>query len=685
MDNDSRKKELWVGIDVGGTFTDLVMLDPISNESWISKVASSPPHYSRGVLDALARVTDDLGSLKLFLHGTTVHLNAFLERKGERAALVTTRGFGDAYAMRRGNRTRPYDLHFRYPEPLIPRDRIFEVGERMSAAGKVLSPLTDDELNVLGQRLKEANIQAIAVCLLHSYANPEHETRIRNHLEATLPGAFITCSQELSQEWREYERLSTTAINAYVSPILRRYLDELGDALEERGYRGHVYVMRSNGGLASAKASGRTAALSLMSGPVGGNVASRMLGRKVGEPNLICIDMGGTSFETSLVVNGESGTVNSQEVSGFHVQSPMVDIHTIGAGGGSIAWNDGGLLRVGPQSAGSSPGPAAYALGGTDATVTDANVVLGRLNPARPFGGTIALDRQLATEAVTRLGKAFGLEMKVAAEGILDIVNENMANAIRTMTVRRGMDPRHFALVAFGGAGPMHAAFIAKLLGMRRIIVPNAAGAFSAWGMLETDVRHDVSCNYTVGLNDLDVSDLVSRYRSLEETLANQLSDEGLKRTAVAMHRSVDIRYLGQEYTLTLPLPFSDDPAHLTPAHLKASFDDAYQNTYGHKNPAEQAEIVNLRVHATGSLRNGKRVELTAPSVPAEDNSELHDVIFDRQDHPTRFLHRDALIPGELYRGPIVVEELSCTTVVPPGFAARVDPHGNLVLDAEGE
>lgn len=685
MATDLPNKEFWVGIDVGGTFTDLVMVDPISNETWISKVASTPPHYSRGVLDALARVTDDLGSLKLFLHGTTVHLNAFLERKGETAALITTKGFGDAYAMRRGNRTRPYDLHFRYPEPLVPRDRILEINERMSPAGKVLSPITDDDLNTLARQLKGDGIKSIAICLLHSYANPEHETRIRNHLQTALPDAFITCSQELSQEWREYERLSTTVINAYVSPILQRYLDELSDALEARGYRGHVYVMRSNGGLASARASGRTAALSLMSGPVGGNVASRMLGRKVGEPNLICIDMGGTSFETSLVVNGESGTVNSQEVSGFHVQSPMVDIHTIGAGGGSIAWNDGGLLRVGPRSAGSSPGPAAYGLGGKEATVTDANLVLGRLNPTRPFGGTIALDRTLALEAVVRLGKVFGLDANVAAEGILDIVNENMANAIRTMTVRRGMDPRHFALVAFGGAGPMHAAFIARLLGMRRIIVPNAAGAFSAWGMLETDVRHDISCNYTVGLNDLDVTDLVSRYRALEESLAEQLSDEGLKRTAVAMHRSVDIRYLGQEYTLTLPLPFSDDPGHLSPEHLKATFDDAYENTYGHKNPAEQAEIVNLRVHATGSLRDGRQLELTAPSAPAADTSEVHDVVFDRQSHPTRFIHRDSLVPGERYRGPIVVEELSCTTVVPPGFSAQVDPYGNLVLDAEGD
>lgn len=699
--------ELWVAIDVGGTFTDLVVLDPVGGRIVVNKVPSTPPHYSQGVLDVLDGVTEDCESINLFLHGATVHVNALLERKGVRSALVTTAGFGDVYAMRRGNRTRPYDLHFRYPTPLIPRSRIFEVDERLDAAGNILAPLDVSGLDPIIERVLAEGIQSVAVCFLHSYLNPVHELAACDYINSKAPQLFVTPSFRVCQEWREYERTSTVVMNAYVSPILQRYLDDLQQVLSERGFGRRIYVMRSNGGLASAEESGETAVLSLMSGPIGGNVAGKALSKETGRPNLICIDMGGTSFETSLIVDGESAVVTSKEVSGFPVQAPVVDIHTIGAGGGSIAWNDAGMLRVGPQSAGAVPGPACYQRGGADATVTDANLVLGRLNPDRPFAGNVELNLGLAQEAVGRVAADFGLSLMEAAEGIVSIANENMANAIRTMTINRGIDPRDFALVAYGGAGPMHAAPIAESLGVRTIVIPKAAGAFSAWGMLETSIRHDLAANFVTPLASIDRAAAERRLNELEGALRDQVGAEGVQTSSITFSRFIDVRYVGQAYTLMLPLPSGQSFEEIEPDEIKALFDDTYERTYGHKNPAEAAEVTSLRVTAEGPLQNregnpvrsvsdagaagpGQAPAGVATSEGAATGAddrvggtptvEKRLAVFDGAEYEVSFVERRELQVGDVLDGPVVVEEQSCTTIVPPGFQLSLDQAENLII-----
>ena len=690
--------ELWVGIDVGGTFTDLVALDPATGRIEVNKVPSTPPNYAQGVLDVLDGVTEDYGRITLLLHGATVHVNALLERKGVPSALITTAGFGDVYAMRRGNRTRPYDLHFRYPEPLIPRGHIFEVEERLDAAGGELKPLKESELDSVVEQILAQEIQSVAVCFLHSYANPAHEFAACDYIKKKAPGLFVTPSFRVCQEWREYERTSTVCINAYVSPILQHYLHELTQVLSDRGFSRRIYVMRSNGGLASAEESGETAALSLMSGPIGGNVAGRALSTDTGMQNLICIDMGGTSFETSLIVEGQSALVTSKEVSGFPVQAPVVDIHTIGAGGGSIAWNDMGLMRVGPKSAGAVPGPACYDRGGVDPTVTDANLVLGRLNPDRPFAGNVKLDLQLAEAAVARLAGEFGLSLIQAAQGIVAIVDENMANAIRTMTINRGIDPRDFALVAYGGAGPMHAASIADSLGVKTVVVPKAAGAFSAWGMLETSIRHDLAANFVCLLASIDQAAAERRLCELEDALRSQVEAEGVHASRITFTRSIDVRYLGQAYTLMLELPSGLAFEDIDPKEIKGLFDDIYEKTYGHKNPAEAAEVVSLRVTATGPLQEsipkafrlagGEASESGAPGAGSSDGKPAAEVqkraaVFGGQEYKLNFIDRSGIRADDRIEGPVVVEEQSCTTIVPPGFQLS-DRFGNLIITRKG-
>ncbi|HWK50402.1 MAG TPA: hydantoinase/oxoprolinase family protein, partial [Steroidobacter sp.] len=485
------ENRVFVGIDVGGTFTDLVMFDPASHALKTVKVPSTPPEFWPSVVAALEAAGIEKKQPITILHGTTVHLNAFLERKGVKTALITTAGFRDIYEMRRGNRPRPYDIHFKYPTPLVPRKHIFEIEERTAADGTVIRAPNLAELSKIAEQIRADGIQSVAICFLHSYRNPENERIVEEALKQLLPDVFVCASFQICREWREYERTSTAIINAYVSPILKQYLTRLENALEQWPDN-RLFLLQSNGGLISAREAKDKGILTLLSGPVGGNVAGRMLAA-TGDRNLICIDMGGTSFEASLVVEGASAIRTEREVGGFPILAPLVDIHTIGAGGGSLAWSDGGLLRVGPQSAGARPGPAAYGNGGTEPTVTDANLALGRIRDDATLGSGLKLHRDLARAAAARFGSTLSLECDPTAQGILDVINEQMANAIRTITVRRGIDPRTFSLVAYGGAGPMHAAEIARLLGIRKVIVPQSAGAFSAWGMLQSDLIHDLA------------------------------------------------------------------------------------------------------------------------------------------------------------------------------------------------
>jgi N-methylhydantoinase A len=668
-------------IDIGGTFTDLVLYREGEGIS-LAKVPSTPPDYSRGVVDALSRELDSFEEMSLFVHGTTAQLNAFLERKGARTALLTTRGFGDVYAMGRGSRDRMYDLHYRNPEPLVPRRRVFEIDERMGAKGEVLTPLDRAALPGILARLRQEQVDSLAICFLHSYVNPQHEREAAEFLEREAPDLFVSPSHRVCREWREYERTSTAVMNAYVSPILDRYLESLRGELRERGYRKKIYLMQSNGGLIDTDEASSRGVLTLMSGPVGGSVGSLALSAQIREGNLICTDMGGTSFDVSLVVGGKAAGTSERKLGGLPLLAPMVDIHTIGAGGGSIAWNDAGSLRVGPRSAGAVPGPACYGRGGTEPTVTDANLVLGRVDPDGFLGGAMRLSRELAEEAVDGLAAEFELSRSSMAEGILNVVNSQMANAIRSVTVSKGIDPRGFALVAFGGAGPMHATFIATELEIDHVIVPRAAGAFSAWGMLTTDLRHDLSQTYITSLQKLRIEDLDRAFGEIEESLRALLASEGVARSEMRFKRALDMRYRGQEYFINVGLP---EDLSSTSA-LKPLFDEQYERTYGHKNLAEDVETVNLRVQGTGALgKNENVIQAPLAAGKASARQPLHRrTLFDGEPLDTLFIPRSRVPEGDVIEGPAIVEETSATTVIPPGFQVSLDPFGNLRIERKG-
>ncbi|GGD72525.1 hydantoinase/oxoprolinase family protein [Croceicoccus mobilis] len=674
----------YVGIDVGGTFTDLAMYDEASGLFSTVKVPSSPPEFWPSVIRALDAADIDATRDATVLHGTTVHLNAFLERRGARMALVTTQGFRDVYEMRRGNRPTPYDMHFRYPDPLVKRRDIFTVDERTMPDGSIIAEPDDAEIAALAEQLREGGYEAVAICFLHSYRNPANEARVADALRQALPDMLIGPSHEVCREWREYERTSTSVINAYASPVLKRYLSDLLSALEEKANT-RLFLLQSNGGLMKAEDAGDRGILSLLSGPVGGNVAGRALAEEAGFPNLICIDMGGTSFEASLVIDGQSVVQNEREIGGFPVLSPMVDIHTIGAGGGSIAWNDAGSLRVGPQSAGARPGPACYGHGGTQPTVTDANIALGRLEDGCAFGD-LKLSADKAKAAIADFASGFDMPGDTMAQGILDVINEQMANAIRTITVRRGIDPREFALVAYGGAGPMHAADIARLLGVGKVVVPRAAGAFSAWGMLQSDLVHDHAETILSPVEDIDWTELDSWYADAGTALTERLKAEGVPEERIMLERMVDVRYVGQEHTIAITLEAelfasSDGCA----SALRDKFENAYRQVFGHSNPEEALEVATLRLRATGRSALDARTLLAAnDAVPESDRAErTGSIIFDGNAHETRFIARGAMMPEQAYQGPCVIEESTATTIVPPDFSAQIDALGNLVLTYE--
>lgn len=669
-----------IAVDIGGTFTDIVGYDPTTGQTHTAKVSSTPEDLSIGILQGVKRLAPDLAELEFFVHGTTAGLNAFLERKGASVALLTTEGFRDVYEIGRANRPDMYNLFYRKPTPLVRRRHIYEVAERTLADGSILQPLNRETLAPIVQQLKDGGYTSVAVCLLHAYANPSHERLIANVLAAALPGVSVSLSHQVAREWREYERTSTTVLNAYVAPIIERYLTRLETKVADAGFHQAIYLMESNGGVMSSTAARERPIQTLFSGPVGGAIGGVALGTMLEASHLIGIDMGGTSFDVSLVINGEADVTTETTLQGFPVLMPTVNIHTIGAGGGSIAWLEAGGLRVGPQSAGANPGPACYGRGGTQPTVTDANVVLGRVDPNYFLGGEMALDATAARQAVAGLADKLYLDTETLAEGILDIVNANMANAIRAITVGRGIDPRDFTLVAFGGAGPMHAVFLAEELHIPRILVPFSPGTYSAWGMLQTDIRHDIVRTFYQGVAATQPAEINSAFQTMEVEGAAMLVSEGVQPDAHHFVRSADMRYVGQEYFVSIPISGQMDPASL--ADLAHRFHDAYLQRYGHSNPEEAIEFVNLRVSAIGGLPKSRPVGVTTVERRRARSRGSRTVIFRRQHWDTQVVYRDDLGPGDWFDGPAIVEEKSCTTVIPPGFAAEVDRFGNILISA---
>lgn len=663
-----------VAMDIGGTFTDFVVVDEGSAETVSGKVLTTPADPAHGVLEGLRQFVPEPGAVGFLVHGTTVGLNAFLERKGTRLLLIMTEGLRDAYSIARHDRKELYALRYRKPERLVPRRDVVEVSERLRWDGSVETPLVPESLEPVFARIRDERVEAVAVCLVHAYVNPEHELLVRDLLRAEFPELSITLSHEIAREWREYERASSAVLNAYIAPRVERYLGTLERELGELDVMSPLYVMQSNGGITSARSARREPIQTLLSGPVGGTIGGAALARATGRRNLLCIDMGGTSFDLSLVVDGKPTVSTETELEGLPVLMPLVDIHTIGAGGGSLAWLEAGGLRVGPQSAGADPGPACYGRGGTQPTVTDANLFLGRLDSGYFLGGRMTLDESAAERALASIASQVGLGTVELAEGMLAIVNARMADAMRTITVKQGIDPREYGLVAFGGAGPMHAVWLAEELEIGEVIVPWSPGTFSAWGMLRTDMRHDVVQSFYRPIAELEADEIAASFASLEAEGAALLEAEGIDAADRYVARSADMRYVGQEYTVNVLVD-----ATISLEQIDADFHDVHRTRYGHATPGAPVEFVNLRLAAMGRIATAEGRNGGAPD-RADPLLGTRTVVFDGEGHETPVHMRDGLPPLSRHEGPVVIEEQSSTTVVPPGHVAALDEHGNIVI-----
>lgn len=678
-----------VSMDIGGTFTDIVTYDEDTKTFRATKASTTPGSLSDGVLSGLDSMIDDLSAIDFIVHGTTQGLNAFLERRGVRVLLLATAGVEDAYHIARGPRERLYDAQYRKPEPLIERRDVVGVGGRVQYDGAELAPLDEGAVRRAAERAREEGYGAIAVGFLFSYRNPSHELRAAEIIREVLGEDFtISLSHEAAKEWREYERTSSAVIEAYTGPVVRDYLLDLEQQLEQRGVEAPLHIMQSSGGVLTAGTARERPLQTLLSGPVGGAIGGEALTGILENDNLIGVDMGGTSFDVSLVVDGKPDVSTEAVLEGLPMLMSVVNIHTIGAGGGSVAWIEAGGLRVGPRSAGAKPGPACYGRGGTEPTVTDANFVLGRVDAENFAGGQMRLDREAAVRALETVGSQRGLTAVQTAEGICDVANAQMAQAIRTITIARGIEPRDFSLVAFGGAGPMHAVFLAKELGIPETVVPRFPGAFSAWGMLQGSIRRDFTEPYYFVDQDIDRTDMARVLRSMESEALGSLDAEGIEAERRRAEHAVDVRYVEQEYFLTVPLESADEPMQEGfLERLGERFAARYDERYGHSTPGAPIEIVTLRTRVVGELDTADPHTVAAKGSD-EFEHEIRPVVFDGAERDTIVTERDALAAGHSFEGPAIVIESTATTVVPPGFRVTVDAHGSLIirnLDAESE
>ncbi len=681
-----------LGVDVGGTFTDLALFHLDSGQMTFAKVPSTPADPSQGVLNGIRQLVEREGiapgAIQFLIHGTTVATNAVLEGKGVPTALLTTRGFGDILDIVRQDRPRLYDWRVQRPAPLAPRSRRWEIAERTLYDGSEALPLDEGQARRAIGEIQASGVASIAVVFLHSYINPTHERRIGELLAALYPAASVSLSSEVLPEIREYERASTTVMNAAVMPIVERYLRRLNDAIGEMGVASRLHVMQSNGGIMTAEMAGRKSVNTILSGLAGGVLGGVTLARQAGFENAITIDMGGTSFDIALAHQGQIRLSREAEIGGHAITVPMIDVHTLGAGGGSIAWMDaGGGLHVGPQSAGADPGPACYGRGGRRPCVTDANLVLGRLTPAGLLGGSMALHPELAREAIEReVARPLGLSLERAAEGMLRIVNANMLKGIRVVSVERGYDPRQFTVIAFGGGGPLHASDLARELGAPAVLIPPAPGITSAIGLLMADFRHDYARTHMLALDFRSLEDfgslerLNAAYAALESQATAQLLEEGVPAEDIALTRSVEMRYRGQGHNLETPAPAGRlDLAALQA--INASFHQLHQATYGYSRPTEATEFVNLRLAGVGRLPKpqARPAELVGAGLRPAPREE-RPVFLDGEWRTTQVYERSRLLPGHAWRGPAIVEQLDSTTLILPGEQARVDALGNIIV-----
>jgi N-methylhydantoinase A len=679
-----------IGIDVGGTFTDVVLIDDRSGQIHYTKTLTTPANRAIGVMNGLAQILElaavEAAQIDYIVHGTTTGTNALIERKGARTGLITTAGFRDVLEIARIERPDAglYDIFVDLPAPLVPRYLRAEVSERVAADGQVVRPLDEESARAAIHYLQAQKVEAIAVSLIFSFRNPNHERRIRELCCRLFPEAVVSLSSEIAPEFREYERTSTVVINAYLQPVITRYLDNLVKAMEQRYGQLDLRIMQANGGSMSVTDAKARAVNMVNSGPAGGALAAAFVGRLSGDDQIVGVDMGGTSFDIGLIVGGRPHTSSEGHFEGYPVKIPMIDVHAIGAGGGSLAWIDkGGALNVGPESAAADPGPACYGRGFRP-TVTDANLVLGRLNPDYFLGGAMKLDVNRARQAIQEhVAVPLGLSLEEAAAGIVRVVNANMVRGISTNTVEKGLDVRDFSLLPYGGAGPLHAVDLAGELGMKRVIVPPYPGVFSALGLLVAHTRHDYVATIAVNEDTVVAAELERRFVAMEAQGQAQLLAQHLPAEQMRLLRSADLRYEGQSYELNTPIP----PGPLTLEQVRQvvdAFHKLHTQVYAYGSVDEKVEFINLRVTAIG-LSPEVRLGVGRRDLPGLTDMAIKNrrpvYFFEHGFVDSLILNRANLPPGATFAGPCLVEEMASTTVVPPGAQGRVDESGSLIIE----
>lgn len=679
-----------VATDIGGTFTDLVYVDAHGQVS-VAKSHTTPPNFEQGVMDVLDKSGLDKSAITTFIHGTTVIINALTERKGAKTGLITTKGFRDVLEIARGNRPDLFNIRYKKPKPFIDRYLRREVEERLNYKGEVLTPLNKAQVKEIINYFKQEKVEAIAVSYLHSYVNPSHEKETVDLIKELWPEVDVSASYEVIQEWREYERTNTAALNAYVKPAAASYVNKLQNQLRKHNTKSQNFIMQSNGGTTTFAEAKKVPINMVESGPVAGIYGAAVLGEMIGEKNIIAFDIGGTTAKCSLIENGEVKVSTDYYIekndrnAGYPIKTPVVDIVEIGNGGGSIAWLDSaGALKVGPQSAGAAPGPVAYGQGGTEPTTTDANLLTGRLS-AKNFDYDVEMGR--VRDVIQRkIANHFDMTAEEAALGIIRIANSNMLNALKLISIRKGHNPQDFTLIAFGGGGSMHAPALARELGVKKVVIPVASPVFSAWGMLMTDLRHDYIKTFIKRMNELNAHEIIDQWHEIEEAAYKQFTHEGISETEVEFNHFADMRYLGQEHTVKVPLPkgdWSKEHRQLIQAH----FHQLHEQNYTFRLDNTETEIVNLHLTAFGKVKKPKIKKINRNTTLAEAKVETRSVYFETPKGwiDTDVYQRDLLPIDEIIHGPAIIEEKAAVTVIYQGQSVKVDAYGNLIIKIEEE
>ena len=669
-----------IGIDIGGTFNDFVVFDDKKNQLLVAKTSTTPNNYWVGINSGIKEQNLNLKNTKIIAHGTTIGLNTLLQRTGAKVGLITTYGFRDAYEIGRGARPNAYNLFYKAPRPLIPRQFRLEVLERVDAKGKIIEHLNINDVKKAAKFFIKHNIYNISVCFLHSYLNPSHEILAEKIIKKINNKIKVSLSSNLIREFREYERTSTTSINAYIQPAIKDYIDKFIVGFKEKGYNKSFFINQSAGGLLSAATAKLKPVTSLMSGPSGGVVATSFLGKNEKINNLIAFDMGGTSTDVCVILDGKPKLTADSVIEGYPVMVPTLDVHSIGAGGGSIAQIDSvGSLIVGPKSAGAKPGPVCYNSGGIEPTVTDANCVLGRVSPSEFLPSGLDFKKKIALQAIrNKIAKPLKLNYQKAAAGIIEICNLKMANAVRSITIERGLDPSEFSLCAYGGAGPMHACWIAKQLGIPQVIVPIASGQFSALGILLGQIRHDLVRTVS---SEHSYKQIEKIFNQMKVEAKKLIKNENVSVSKISFEYSVDARYRGQEFTINVPL-INQKFNNKNITEYKNKFHKIYEKNYSHFSLDEQIETINLRLVAIGHLNKIKfpKISRGLKKPPKDAKLKNASMYLDNKFTISNVWNRDKLLSGNEIKGPAMIVDYGSTTIIPNKCSCKISEYGQLII-----